>query len=332
MLAGAGFEPPAAPGPSKPENQACQVYVGNLPYSVKWQELKDHMKTIGNCENARILTVDGTEWGRSRGVGVVRFSTEAEAQLAIEKLNGSEMNGRVIVVDQWTGSSGKWQEERAERIQKLGEGGGSAQEAKPGDWICPMCNDLQFARNMSCRTCGGKGGKGGNVPNAKPGDWICPTCNDLQFARNMACRNCGTFGKGGFKGGKGGGKGMMAAMFMGKGFKGFKGFGGKFNEVHGDNLVYVGNLAYEIQWQDLKDHMKQAGTVEFCRVLTEDGTDWGRSKGAGCVRYSSEEEVERAISMLAESELKGRKILVDRWAGGKGKGKGGGGGGGGSGP
>merc|ERR1712039_218027 len=131
---------------------------------------------------------------------------------------------------------------------------------------------------------------------------------------------------------KGGGKGKMAQMaqmsqmLMAMGFKGFKGFkgGGRFSEVHGENLVYVGNLAYEVQWQDLKDHMKQAGNVEFCRVLTEDGSDWGRSKGAGCVRYSTEEEVQRAISMLAETELKGRKILVDRWAGGKGKGKGGG--------
>jgi len=68
-----------------------------------------------------------------------------------------------------------------------------------------------------------------------------------------------------------------------------------------------------VKWQDLKDHMKQAGNVEFCRVLTEDGTEYGRSKGSGCVRYGSEAEVEQAISMLAETELMGRNILVDHW-------------------
>lgn len=211
--------------------------------------------------------------------------------------------------------------------------------AKPGDWICPMCNDLQFARNVMCRNCGGvgKGGSKGTpaVSNAKPGDWICTTCNDLQFARNVVCRNCGPSGmsgisKGGFSGYGKGGFAMAAYGKGGWGKKGFGGFngkgfgkgfgGGKQTEVHGDPnlLVYVGNLKYEVKWQDLKDHMKQAGNVEYCRVLTEDGTDWGRSKGAGCVRYSTEEEVQVAIQTLAETDLMGRKILVDRWTARKG--------------
>lgn len=194
-----------------------------------------------------------------------------------------------------------------------------------------MCNDLQFARNIVCRNCGGvgKGGTKGTpaVPNAKPGDWICAMCGDLQFARNSVCRNCGPAGMGAKGGGASLGKGGYAIAAFGKGgwgkkgFAGFygkglgKGFGGKQSEVHGDPelLVYVGNLKYEVKWQDLKDHMKQAGNVEFCRVLTEDGTDWGRSKGSGCVRYSTQAEVQNAIETLAESELMGRRILVDRW-------------------
>ncbi|CAK0859527.1 unnamed protein product [Prorocentrum cordatum] len=163
---------------------------------------------------------------------------------------------------------------------------------------------------MSCRTCGaGCKGKGKSQDSstvlengqvARPGDWICPFCNDLQFARNAACRNCGGGGKGGC-GGKGG---------YGKGGAGFgKGFG-RGNQVHGENLVYIGNLSYEVSWQDtdLKDHMKQAGSVEFCSILTDDGTDYGRSKGAGCVRFATDEEVQRAIDTLAETELKGRRI------------------------
>lgn len=308
--------------PSRRDDPACQVYVGNLPYSLRWQDLKDHMKQAGQCLDARILTVDGTDWGRSRGVGIVRYESEEEAQAAISQLNGSELQGRAIVVDVWTGSSGKWQQERAERIQNV-DAAAAVDQAKPGDWICPMCKDLQFARNTSCRTCGaGGGGKGksqetvelANGQVARPGDWICPFCNDLQFARNAMCRNCNG-GKGGYsKGGNGkGGRGKGGAGF-GKGF-------GRGNQVHGENLVYIGNLSYDVSWQDLKDHMKQAGTVEFCSVLTEDGTDYGRSKGAGCVRFSTEEEVLQAIATLAETELKGRRILVNRWSGGKGCGK-----------
>lgn len=68
---------------------------------------------------------------------------------------------------------------------------------RTGDWFCPACNDLQFAKNTECRQCGmarpadaAGGGAGGQA--MMPGDWICPNCGDLVFARNAACRQCGT--------------------------------------------------------------------------------------------------------------------------------------------
>lgn len=76
---------------------------------------------------------------------------------------------------------------------------------KPGDWLCPQCGDLQFAKNAQCRKCGEPNpdpesskaameagiasGTGGNTE--KPGDWWCPACGDLQFAKNAQCRKCG---------------------------------------------------------------------------------------------------------------------------------------------
>merc|ERR1712062_969727 len=83
----------------------------------------------------------------------------------------------------------------------------------------------------------------------------------------------------------------------------------------GEQLVYVGNLPYSIKWQDLKDHMAKAGKVEFVKVMTEDGTEWGRSRGCGCVRFSTEEEAQNAIETLNDSDLEGRKIFVDKWTG-----------------
>jgi len=269
----------AAQKGGKPEDSSRSVYVGNLSFKSKWQELKDHFKQIGEVENARVLTEDGTEWGRSRGVGIVRFKTEAEVELAIARLNGVELDGRALVVDPWTGSSGKWKEQQKK--------GGAA--------------PLMLANQPATTVAAAAAASG---QETRPGDWICPVCQDLQFARNTVCRNCGPSGKGkgggAFMGGKGGGKG-----------------GGKRIEVTGEHLVYVGNLAYEVRWKDLKDHMKQAGTVEFCNVLTEDGTEYGKSKGVGCVRFSSDAEVQQAIAMLSESDLMGRKILVDRWTSNK---------------
>merc|ERR1719321_2521744 len=105
---------------------------------------------------------------------------------------------------------------------------------------------------------------------------------------------------------------MMMKGWGGKGgWMGGKGMMGNNNKVKGDpkTMVYVGNLPYKVRWQELKDHMKQAGTVEFCTVLTQDGTEWGRSKGVGCVRYASEAEAQAAIAQLNETQLQERNIL-----------------------
>merc|ERR1711879_187727 len=102
---------------------------------------------------------------------------------------------------------------------------------KPGDWVCPACGDLQFARNAQCRKCGaGHPDPTSLTPQnqMKPGDWSCPSCGDHQFARNQQCRRCGTpnpgggmvaWGGDGDSGGKGWGKGRD-----GDGGKGGKGW------------------------------------------------------------------------------------------------------------
>lgn len=62
---------------------------------------------------------------------------------------------------------------------------------KPGDWECPGCGDVNFARNATCRKCNHECPEGaGNASRMQPGDWLCPNCGDLQFARNTRCRKC----------------------------------------------------------------------------------------------------------------------------------------------
>ncbi|CAE8612115.1 unnamed protein product [Polarella glacialis] len=73
--------------------------------------------------------------------------------------------------------------------------------ARPGDWNCASCGDLQFAKNSSCRRCGAAKLEGASMsaPAAaaaaaamRPGDWTCPSCNDHVFAKNDECRRCRT--------------------------------------------------------------------------------------------------------------------------------------------
>ncbi|CAN0335899.1 unnamed protein product, partial [Discosporangium mesarthrocarpum] len=60
-------------------------------------------------------------------------------------------------------------------------------------------------------------------------------------------------------------------------------FGGGGGVIGGARSVFCGNLAYEVQWQDLKDHMRQAGQVLHADVFMNSD---GRSKGCGVVEYS----------------------------------------------
>ncbi|TPX58835.1 hypothetical protein SpCBS45565_g07902 [Spizellomyces sp. 'palustris'] len=71
--------------------------------------------------------------------------------------------------------------------------------------------------------------------------------------------------------------------------------------------VYVGNLAYEVGWQDLKDFMRKAGEVVFADILTGPG---GRSKGCGVVEYAAIEEAQKAIKELNDTPLMGRPVFI----------------------
>jgi len=88
---GRGVGGPAVPSVSN----GCQVFVGNLPWDVAWQALKDHFRAAGNVMHADVM-VDGE--GRSRGFGTVLFSTTREAAKAIQLFNESFLLGRQIEV------------------------------------------------------------------------------------------------------------------------------------------------------------------------------------------------------------------------------------------
>jgi RNA recognition motif-containing protein len=93
--------------------------------------------------------------------------------------------------------------------------------------------------------------------------------------------------------------------------------------------LYVGNLAYAVTDQDLKDLFSQSGTVESVAVISDKFS--GQSKGFGFVEMADAAEADAAIKSLDGSELKGRNIKVNeakpREGGGGGGPRGGGRGG-----
>ena len=74
------------------------IYVGNLTFSMTEEELRSAFASHGEVSTARIIT--DRETGRSRGFGFVDMSADTEAQAAIDGLNGSELDGRAVNVNE----------------------------------------------------------------------------------------------------------------------------------------------------------------------------------------------------------------------------------------
>ncbi|EUD67502.1 hypothetical protein C922_02208 [Plasmodium inui San Antonio 1] len=75
--------------------KGCRVYVGNLPWKVTWPVLKTHMRKAGDV--VRVDIFEDTQ-GRSKGCGIVEYATYEEAQEAINSLNDSKLEDRLIFV------------------------------------------------------------------------------------------------------------------------------------------------------------------------------------------------------------------------------------------
>jgi cold-inducible RNA-binding protein len=75
-----------------------KLYVGNLPYSSTDESLKEHFTQAGEVEEAKVIMDKMT--GRSRGYGFVTMPNDAEADEAVEKMNGVELDGRPLVVNE----------------------------------------------------------------------------------------------------------------------------------------------------------------------------------------------------------------------------------------
>jgi RNA recognition motif-containing protein len=77
---------------------AKRLYVGNLSYSVTSEDLQELFQQYGSVASAQVLS--DRETGRSRGFGFVEMDNDAEADAAIENLDGNEHEGRRLTVNE----------------------------------------------------------------------------------------------------------------------------------------------------------------------------------------------------------------------------------------
>lgn len=96
---------------------ATKLFIGSLPYSTTDEELEQLFAELGTVVSAKVIF--DRETGRSKGFGFVEMSNDDEAKAAIDKLNGTDLGGRSIVVNE-----ARPQEPRGERRSFSGDGGG----------------------------------------------------------------------------------------------------------------------------------------------------------------------------------------------------------------
>jgi cold-inducible RNA-binding protein len=75
-----------------------KLYVGNLPYSTSEDELRNMFSAHGNPDSVRIMTDQDS--GRSKGFAFVEFANDEEAKAAMAALNGKDLGGRSMVVNE----------------------------------------------------------------------------------------------------------------------------------------------------------------------------------------------------------------------------------------
>ncbi|KAI8584468.1 hypothetical protein K450DRAFT_216559 [Umbelopsis ramanniana AG] len=267
--------------PGKDPRQAgdgCQLFVGNLPYSASWQDMKDLFRKAGRVTHTDVFQDPSTR--RSRGQGVVIYGDARDAQKAIEKFDGYEWQGRRLEVreDRYVTSS--------RPPPPHPPSGGDGYRSSGG-------SHYGGSGAGSGAGAGGGAGSGGGyeahplptpysnvhqAPAAPP--YVPPERPPYHHAMVPP---------------------PMPPIPN-------PNVGGPRAELprSGENQIHVGNLPFSTTWQDLIDLFRHSGPV----VRAETLMSAGRPKGAGLVRFEDYQACERAIAKFHGYMYGGRALDV----------------------
>mmetsp|Transcript_4571 Transcript_4571/g.6675 ORF Transcript_4571/g.6675 Transcript_4571/m.6675 type:complete len:383 (+) Transcript_4571:76-1224(+) len=269
-------------------SRGCRVYVGNLSYDTSWKDLKDFVnREIGDVKHADVMKDNG----RSKGYGIVEFGSARSAREACDKLHGAELQGRPLNVrEDREESSGSTNKNSNQSDGKRSTAGNPSLSVYVGN--LPYDISWQDLKDFMRQA--------GNVDNANIATF--PDGKSRGFGvvtyqnPKEAQRACDELDNSLFRG---------RPIYV-KADEKPRNDGGKPSTSSGLS-VYVGNLPFDLKWQDLKDHARRAGNVDNVKILENPD---GRSKGSGVVKYQHPKDAQRAIRELQGSMLGGRPITL----------------------
>lgn len=273
--------------------QNARVFVGNLPWSVDNDELSDHMAQGGEVVSALVIRDSS---GRSRGGGIVEYASMEDAQNAIDTLNDTDLGGRLLLV----------REDREENVPQEKGGGGGGQNCRV--YVGNLAWEVSWQ----------------DLKDHMRDQGYEVTRVDVMMESDGRSKGCAVVEFGSPEDAQSAIDNLNDTELMGRqifvredretkrrGTGTVPGRGAK---------VFVGNLPEDITWQDLKDHMRQAGNVMHVEIPENED---GEPKGFAIVEFDNDRTASRAIREMNNTFIKSQQIHVredrDSRRGGRGR-------------
>lgn len=257
---------------------SAKVFIENLDFSTSWQALKDHMRQVGKVKRADVFYDSN---GDSSGTGMCEYLYAEDVSRAIKELEGSKLDGRIIRVTPSRGGRPKRPAGRRGPTRKPRGGTGCRIFVSNLPWETSWQDLKDIMRDADAGEVlfsdiymDDRGrSKGSGVVEFEDSESAQRAISKLQNleinGRNIQVR--------------------------------------EFREEEGGRKVFVGNLNWRTSWQDLKDKMREIGTVNFVKIFED---DQGRSKGSAIVEFENASDAQRAIEELHGEDYMGRNIQV----------------------
>lgn len=261
-----------------------RVYVANVPFDVKWSELKDLFRE--KVGNVTYCTIFENEDGKSRGCGLLEFQDPESARKAIETMHRSEFKNRELVVKEDLDC----ERDRFGRIitHMGGAGGGGRNRDDSQRRDGGNRDDRGDSRNRD----GGRGDRGRQMQQ--------------QMQQNQQQMGGNSHDSYGYD------HSVMSSAYGPSQHHNTFGLSQQFLDSLGislplNNRIFVANLEYKVDQNKLEEIFKLAGKVAKVK-LSHDSQ--GQSRGYGTVEYEHPVEAVQAISMFHNQKLYGRTMSV----------------------
>uniref|UniRef100_A0A8C3PTV1 Nucleolin n=1 Tax=Calidris pygmaea TaxID=425635 RepID=A0A8C3PTV1_9CHAR len=261
---------------NKKERDARTLFVKNLPYRLTEDEMREVF------ENAQEIRIVMNKDGNSKGMAYIQFKTEAEANKALEEKQGTEVDGRAMVID-FTG----------EKSHQDHQKGGGEKESKT-----LIVNNLSYAATEETLQELFKKASSIKMPQnnqGRPKGYAFvefSTAEDAREALN-SCNNTEIEGR------------AIRLEFSAPAWqKGNMNARGGFNQQ--SKTLFVRGLSEDTTEETLRESFE--GSIS-ARIVTD--RDTGSSKGFGFVDFSSPEDAKAAKEAMEDGEIDGNKVILD---------------------